>query len=314
MSIVARWFGDGLTDGAAVSTSTAGTGDDVFDLVSSGAFTIDASGPRSPRIQMDQAPSTVAQLIWTTTTLGSLTNHAVRAYVELTANPSAGAPLITGYGSGDSAQKWRLDVKADGTLRLRNASNTEVQSSATALPLNTPVRIEAVFAGTAATVHAYTGESTTALFTLSGAVGSGVDAVRFGNPQTAPQWPRLFLDDLAVADTAVEIGPRGRAASAAWTAALDLAATGHALTHPRIVFSGGLTWTAEPHVGRRAEAGWAGGVSWTATPRTRRHATAAWSITGKLTVDTGDPPIYIQSSGSWMPATIWQQISGTWEV
>lgn len=314
MSVVARWFGDGLTDGAAVSTSTAGTGDDVFDLVSSGAFTVDASGLRSPRIQMDQAASTVAQLIWTTTTLGSLTNHAVRAYVELSANPSAGAPLITAYGSSNTAQKWRLDVKADGTLRLRNASNAEVQVSPTSLPLNTVVRIETMVSGTTATVHAYAGDSPTALFTLSGTVGSGVDAVRFGNPQTAPQWPRLFFDDLAVADTAAEIGTRSRSASAAWTATAGLTATGHAVTHPTLDFAGEVTWTAQPHAGRHATAAWAGGVSWSASPRARRHASAAWSIAAGLTVDTGDPPIYIQSNGSWMPATIFQQISGTWEV
>lgn len=294
MSILARWYGDGLADETVLTEGTAGTGDAPFELVSDNQFTVDATGARPPRIRMDQDTATVAQIIWRTATLGSLTNFAVRGYVEFTAFPSAGTPLLTAYGSNDSAQRWRVDVKAAGELRLRDAANVELDVSAAPMPLNTEIRIDVVISGTSATVTAHTGDDDTGpLTTLTGTVGATTDSIRYGNPQSVPIWPTLWWDDLAVSDTAAPIGPRVRHGSAAWTAEVTMAGT--------------------PQVEQNQGASWAMGVSMTATPRARRYASAAWSIGMGMGIDTGAPPISALTGGEWRPATVRHLAAGTWQ-
>lgn len=200
MAIVASWTGDGLAAGP-LTAGMAGVGDTGFNTVTTGAFTVTDDG----RIQMDQQLSTAAQLIWSSATLGSLSGYAVRGYVELSAYPSAGAPILQAFASG--ALRWRLDVTSTGLVRLRDASNAIVATASSAVPLNTELRVEAVINADAATALVYLGDEEDALVELSGTVGAGADEVRWGNTQTAPTWPRLWWDDLAVADTPALIGP-----------------------------------------------------------------------------------------------------------
>jgi hypothetical protein len=56
----------------------------------------------------------------------------------------------------------------------------------------------------------YTGDGASVLTSVSSTglgAGSGLEAVRFGMPATSPVWARLWLDEMAVANTAAEIGP-----------------------------------------------------------------------------------------------------------
>jgi len=211
MAIIAVWNGDGLADGTPVTTSTAGTGDTPWSLVTSGAAVVSASGSRPPRIQVDQQAGNTAQLIWKSGVVGVRSAYAVRGYLELTAYPSAGAPILNAYGANDSALRWRLDVTSTGIVRLRDASNTIIATASSAVPLNTELRVEIVVNNGAATARIYQGNSTSAplvdLSGIVGAAGAATDAIRWSNPQTAPTWPRHYWDAIAVSDTPAEIGP-----------------------------------------------------------------------------------------------------------
>jgi len=211
MAIIAVWNGDGLTAGTPVTTSTAGTGDTAFNLATGGAAVISASGSRPPRIQVDQQANTTAQFIWRSTVFGVRTAYAVRGYLELTAYPSAGAPILNAYGAGDSALRWRLDVTSTGIVRLRDASNAIIATAPSPIPTGVELRVEVVINAGAATARIYQGDSTsTVLVDLSGTVGAAgatTDAIRWSNPQTAPTWPRHYWDAIAVSDTPAEIGP-----------------------------------------------------------------------------------------------------------
>ncbi|TYK47149.1 hypothetical protein [Actinomadura decatromicini] len=212
MAILASWSGAGLADGTAVTTSTAGTGDTPFGTVTASAFTVKASGGlHAPRIQMDQAAATAAELIWGSAVVGtSLTAWAARCYVELSALPPAnGGRLVSAY-TASNALLWFVDVTTAGLLRLRNAGGTAVSTSAAALPTSTELRIEGVHNNGAVVVNVYTGNGGTVLTSVSSTglgVGSGLEAVRFGMPAVSPTWGRLWLDEFAVANTAAEIGP-----------------------------------------------------------------------------------------------------------
>ncbi|MFD0851857.1 hypothetical protein ACFQ07_06475, partial [Actinomadura adrarensis] len=81
------------------------------------------------------------------------------------------------------------------------------QSSAP-LPIGTALRIEGVADGPDVEVTVYAGDSATPMHTLA-ATGFGTTFVqaRWGNPNTAPTWPALRWDNLAVSDEAIPIGP-----------------------------------------------------------------------------------------------------------
>lgn len=211
MAVIASWSGTGLADGTGVTTSTAGTGDTAFTTATSGAAQVDTSGLHSPRIQVDQAAATAAELIWDSTVVGtSRTAWAARVYVELSAwPPSNGGRLLSAY-TASNALMWFVDLTTAGLLRLRNAGGSAVSTSALAIPTATEMRIEAVHNNGSVTVNVYTGDGTTVFTSVSATglgTGSGLEAVRFGMPSTSPTWPTFYLDEMAVADTAAEIGP-----------------------------------------------------------------------------------------------------------
>ena len=311
MAVIAHWSGDGLTDGTAVAEATAGTGDTPLDLVTGGAFTIDTTGLHSPRLLMAQQASAAAQAGWGSATLGSLTGHAARCYLEMSAYPSAGTPILQAYTGG--SMRWRLDITSAGLLRIRNAANTVVATAPAALPTGAEARIEIVVDGTSATAYAYLGDAVTALYSINGAVTAGADEIRFGTPNAAPTWPTLWLDELAVADTAALIGPATWHASAAWSLSVGMAGTGRVQQHPRLNLTAGVDMAASPHAARRAAGVFAADVAFSGAPRARRHATAAWTVEVGLDIDTGTPPISALSGGEWRPATVRHMSAGTWQ-
>lgn len=313
MGVLARWYGTGLSDGTAIGTSTAGTGDTAFNTVSSGAFTVSATGPRSPRIKMDQQASATAQAVWTSGVVGSHTAYALRAYVEFSAFPSASAPLLAGYGSSNSALQWRITVTSTGAVRILNASATTVaDSGSTVLPTGQELRIEVVVNAGAATVHVYTIGSTTPLIALSGTVGStAIDAVRLGNSQTAPTWPTVYFDDVAVADAATEIGPMELSAHLAASATLASSMIVAEALSATLTATGTLTASIAGPVAMsatlRAEA------TLVASPRLALALSAHLVATGTLTATIGAVPLSVLASGVWVPATPYYLTGGSWQ-
>jgi len=208
MSIVASWSGEGLVDGTPVDTSTAGTGDTPFGTVTPGAATVEASGLHGPRIRIEQAAATEAQLVWGTAVLGALSAHAVRVYVELSAYPPGNGRLLAAHDASNVLQWW-LDVTSAGILRLRDPGGSAKDTSAAALPTGVELRVEVVADGAGAvTVAVYEGDGTTPWDTLAGTgFGTTVEQLRILNPNTSPTWPAVRVARVAVADTADEIGP-----------------------------------------------------------------------------------------------------------
>lgn len=209
MAVVASWSGAGLADGTAVTTSTAGTGDTAFAaFVTAGAFQVDTSGLHTPRIQADQAAATDAQLMWNTAVLGTLGPHAVRMYFELSALPGGNGRLLAAHDA-SNVLCWWLDVTSAGILRLRDPGGSAKDTSAAALPTGTEMRLEVVADGAGAvTATVYTGNGTTPWDTLTGTgFGTTFQQLRILNPSTSPTWPRLWVDEIAVANVAAEIGP-----------------------------------------------------------------------------------------------------------
>lgn len=208
MSIVASWSGEGLVDGTPVDTSTAGTGDAPFTTVTPGAATVEASGLHGPRIRIEQAAATEAQLVWGTAVLGALSAHAVRIYVELSAHPPGNGRILAAHDASNVLQWW-LDVTSAGILRLRDPGGSAKDTSAAALPVGVELRVEVVADGAGAvTVAVYEGDSTAPWDVLAGTgFGTTVQQLRILNPNTSPTWPAVMVDEVAVADTAAEIGP-----------------------------------------------------------------------------------------------------------
>lgn len=189
------WKGNGLADGTVITAASVGTGDTPFNTVTSGAFKMSAG-----QIQADQVAATAAQLVWSETTLGTTrTRFGVRATLTLTAYPTASARPLQAY-TASTALLWYLSVTSAGILRLHKADNTVLASSATAFPLNLPVRLAVRSLGGVVTVTASAGGSTWATLTGDVANAGPLYQVRFGNPNTAPTFPRLWLDDMAVTD------------------------------------------------------------------------------------------------------------------
>jgi hypothetical protein len=313
VAITARWYGDGLTNGTTVGTSTAGTGDTAFNQVTSGPFTVSTTGPRSPRIKVDQQASTVAQATWTSTAIGSHTQHAVRAYCEFTAWPSASAPLLAGYGSSNTALQWRITITAAGAVRILNASAATVaDSSPTTLPLNQPLRFEVVVNSGAATVHVYAVGSTTPLVSLSGTVGStAVDAVRVGNSQTSPTWPTWYVDDIAAADAATEIGPMELSADLVAAGTLTATPTLGLALAADLVASGDLS--ADLTAPIPLSASLVAEATLVAAPRLNLALSASLAAEATLSADIGAVPLSVLRSGAWAPVTPYYLTGGSWQ-
>lgn len=211
MATLLKWDGDGLTPGAAVTTSTAGPGDTAPSAVV-GTPTLDASGARPPRIKHVQAASVASYTTWSHVADGTM---AARWYTRFSGFPSASFTIAQGLLAG--SQKWRLDLAGTGgspagEFRLRNDVNTQISDSgALGVPLNTELRVELTLATDVLTAWIFEGDSLTELFSISGTVGTTVtvDQIRVGNVLAAVTAPTFYVDDLQIDDVAVRIGAAG---------------------------------------------------------------------------------------------------------
>lgn len=210
MTVLRTWSGDGLSAGA-LTTSSAGTGDDPFDTFIGTGQNIVATGPRSPQIEFDQVAATASAIRWTIT---SQTQGSGRVYVTTpSAWPSASFPVALLIGS--ATQVFRLDLGGSGSpgqIRLRNGT-TQLQASANnVVTTSHRYRFEWIIdhGADSAEAKVFDGDTTTALVTLTqssaGSFGTAHDTVSFGNSATTPTVGAWQVDDLAVADAATYIG------------------------------------------------------------------------------------------------------------
>jgi hypothetical protein len=139
--------------------------------------------------------------------VGELTEYAVRGYVTLGARSSAFVECVN---AADSTL-CRVDFNSAGNVRLLPAGSGVAWASDALLPLNTPIRFEVVVdAAGNGTLSLYDGDSSQLLQGGGGVVGAGTLAtVAFGRTTNGSTSTGMFLDDLAVSDTAALIGPAG---------------------------------------------------------------------------------------------------------
>lgn len=207
MATVRQWSGDGLTPGA-FTTSSAGTGDDAFTSTTGSGLTVSNSGLHAPRIGVPDG----AGLVNATWNLAApLGTWAVRLYVTTHTAPSAG--VFFGAYDGGGNKVVGMDFTSGGALRLAtkpSATNINFYVAPTAFPLDTEIRID--YTETAAgawTVAYYAGDDTTPIHSSSGtkATAQTVSSVAIGRLAAAPTYSGLYLDSIALTDTATPIGP-----------------------------------------------------------------------------------------------------------
>lgn len=209
MTLIRKWSGDGVLAGT-LTTSSAGTGDTPFTSVT-GDVTIVSSGARSPQIRIGDAAA-VKRFGWWPLHTSALTSYAVRFYVTLGGLPVSEVYLANALDAG--AGVWSARVTSSGYLRLRDDAAAAVRWTATsALPVNTPLRIEIVVTNGNAVMRAYNSDTMTVLFAGSGVVGAQTDEMRFGF-STSVASTNVRYDDIAVDTTPQEIGPAGAVAEA----------------------------------------------------------------------------------------------------
>lgn len=239
MAIIRSWSGDGLTPGP-MTLSSVGTGDTPFNNFWGAAPqtppNIVASGPRSPQLEFATASGKSPAIYWNipAQSVGagrvyfdtpSAWNSISHSLVEIHTDPSyAIVARITLTGSG-----------TPGAMRLYDGTSpTPVQIATTAtntLTLSTRYRVEWTLDQTASmmVVKLYKGDSMTEVASLSGSgsYGTSRNNVLFGNYSTAAT-PTINMDDFAISDTAVLIGPKVAPATptvTVWNGTAEVAAT-----------------------------------------------------------------------------------------
>jgi hypothetical protein len=210
---------EGGTDGTTVSTGNSGgaSGTAFSGVQITGTSTVkyESTGALHDTMSCEIVANAGYGLVrWDNAVLGSLTTTCCAMYVKFSALPSAYSPISEGKQTDGGSLAWRINVSSLGNVRLVNASAATVAST-TSAPISTGTlyRIEwQITHGTGAyNVQVFSGDSTTALATLSGtsagAFGTATQQIYFGRTQT-PDYT-VMIDTLGV-DTGA-LGPRATA-------------------------------------------------------------------------------------------------------
>jgi hypothetical protein len=212
-----NWTAEGGTENATVSVgNSGGASGDAWDTVTIGANATNvydpsdpAVGKRSNRIATG-ASSVMSYGQWTAKVAArwpaGLTTNYGRCYIKIAAIPGADRTFVEFSDAAGTTNRGNIRVRSTGAIRLRNAANGTVVTSATILSLNTWYRIEYRVDGSVAgdwQIVIFLGNSTSALETLSGSganFGGAIGTVRFGyvaNVANADNW---WLDGMNVND------------------------------------------------------------------------------------------------------------------
>jgi hypothetical protein len=225
MAIIAKWSGDGVANGTALTTTTGYASTDThFDTVvitSPATLKVnDSPSLYTPRLELLGANgvaggSNPVHWYWQAALgTGPFPQNAVRFYIELADYPTGKAQIFSLRDSVSAILYW-LDVTETGIFRLRNNNGTALAVSALPLQMNQNLRIEATYNLGNVVVRVYRGDSIVPLEVMS---GSGLDKDLNGNPLNAAQvrWgmpkdvaplPHMFFDEMAFANTSDLIGP-----------------------------------------------------------------------------------------------------------
>jgi hypothetical protein len=205
---------DGLADGAAVTTSSYGTG--TAPNAITGTVTADAARA----VHGDMAgefvtAATSTAVIQDTTSLGTLTVVRSRTYLHITANPPANMRILQAFDGGTLAVS--IGLSTGRLVRLVDSAFAVMATSGVAVPTNQTVRVEGRFvasstAGTASAKVWFSPESTGAAdievtagttFNTRPSFSRYEAGISFSGSQTYT----LHMDEIAWSDVDSEIGP-----------------------------------------------------------------------------------------------------------
>lgn len=191
-----------LTQGSG--GNTGGSSGDFLDVVDA-TGTVTFSTAQAAHGSVSMLVSTgVSALAYAGYTLSSVTTDYMRCYIRLTALPGV-VQILVRYLSGAS-QSLRVNVKAAGTLEVRDAGNSVVGTTTSAVSINTWWRLE-MFTTFSATVGAVVlrlyntadGTTITDSLNLSGlTLTANATALRYGVGAAAASIPTTYYDDVAV--------------------------------------------------------------------------------------------------------------------
>lgn len=212
MTVTHTWSGAGLSP-AALTTSTAGTGDNAFNTVNGSGLSVVNSGTRPPRLQLAKPAGASSYCQW-----DGMTGRAAGAlrfyWVSPTSAPSSSFSLIR-VKDGTNAC-FQINFLTSGTVRILDQSGAQVaQATVGSTPFDgTRYRIEARWThnGTNGniTVTIYSGDTMTVLATITANPADLLTQhtlVQFGLQNTTPEVATFYMDDLAIANNNALIGP-----------------------------------------------------------------------------------------------------------
>lgn len=191
-----------LTQGSGGNTGGA-SGDFLDTVDATGTVTFSTAQAAHGSVSM-LVSTGVSALAYAGYTLSSVTTDYMRCYIRLTALPGV-VQVLTRYLSGAS-QSLRVNVKSGGTLEVRDAGNSVVGTTTSAVSINAWWRLE-MFTTFSATVGAVVlrlyntadGTSITDSLNLSGlTLTANATALRFGVGAAAASVPTTYYDDIAV--------------------------------------------------------------------------------------------------------------------
>lgn len=201
MTILKTWGGQGLATGS-LTTSSAGTGDNPFDTVAAG-LTIASDGVRSPCIGVPDGTGPLAAA-WNLTTQPA---WSIRVYYKAGTNEGIFATAYAG-----SSKIVQLDFNSTGKLRLTGTVSgaNSVRWTSTNVPATgTWWRVEATYTASSGawTVAYYAADATTATESGSGTQDTNLSLSSLSVGRVGSTTAGMFVDDIAVADSATFIGP-----------------------------------------------------------------------------------------------------------
>ncbi len=212
MAIIASWSGNGLGAGAFTAASV-GVGDSTPTLhgTSASSLTVDPTGWRPPRVKHTQVASNPSAWYLDFT---SQTASAGRVYFEIVSGGTLTTQTIIQINNG-ATRACSIYMTSTGVFRVYNQANVILQSSAAGVIVaGTLYRIEWTITGGTSTSGSvqcklFAGNSATPLATVGGTnidVLTAHSRVYFGNTAATPTMPIHWWDDVAIGDSAVELG------------------------------------------------------------------------------------------------------------
>ena len=211
-----NWTAEGGAENVTVTAgNSGGASGDAWDTVVTGANAtqqykadVVAVGKRSI-IQFTGASSVSCYSQWTAKIAarwpaGMTTNYG-RCYLRISAIPGVDTTFVEMSDAAGTTNRANIRVRSTGAIRLRNAANGTVTTTATVLSVNTWYRVEWRVDGSATgayTISLFLGNSTSALETLSGTdnFGGVIGTYRFGFVANVANSIQYWLDGMNVND------------------------------------------------------------------------------------------------------------------